>query len=152
MSHGYKTPHSVWSLLPQRAEEFLQQPRTVSMALLFPHFTGKKWLYKAFPYTALEWKALPDCPALQNALQTQSSLPAVNSGTQSSLTPRFFQLSTPPGPAQAPQPEPLFLMFLCSKTHTGSKKGARGQTPMPAHVLPSIFTFSLLYSVSNYDK
>lgn len=74
---------SVWSLLPQRAEEFLQQPWTVSMALLFPLFYGKKMTFIKSPYTALKWKAFLGSSALQNALhcQTQRALPAGYSGT-----------------------------------------------------------------------
>lgn len=96
MSHGYKTPGSVWSLLPQRAEEFLQLPWTVSMALLFPLFQEKMTFIKS-PYTALKWEALLDCSALQNALhcQAQCSLPAVYSGIQ-----QQFNCSLHPRPAQ----------------------------------------------------
>lgn len=155
MSHGYKTP--TLSLEPSATES-----RGIPAAAMgcfygsaIPPFLQEKTAFIKRPCTASKWQVLLDCSALQMPCPAKARVHFLQDIQvhRSSLTPRFIQLSTLPGRAQAPQPELVFLMFLCSKTHTERRRGPRGQALMPAHVLPSIFTtFSLLCSVSNYDK
>lgn len=111
-----------------------------------PFYLQEKMTFIKGSCTALKWKALLDCSALQNAKPRAHSLQFIQVHTSSS-TPRFIQLSTLPGPAQTPQPELLFLMFLCSKNHTENKRGPRGQAAMPAHVLASVFTAFFFFCI-----